>query len=713
MNQDMAPLAELCRRLQGARMRAPLLVTGTAAETLMWVSERVLPAWQSGGDGLWLSSRAPAGAWCLPSGKANHELGREAAGVVVDLFDGCSVDVIAAMAGVVRAGGLLVFLAPPLSHWPAFDDPEYARLWVEPGGAWSARRHFLTRLARRFAEDDRLVRLDATGLRIPPFASLEPARPLQPDGAGCLTWGQRQVVDALVDWAQRGPVPPLVVQADRGRGKSAALGLAARQLVGRGMKILVTAPRPEAAHSLLHHAGETPLSFYAPDRLLLERPAADLLLVDEAAALAPAMVKSLLVHWPRVVLATTVQGYEGTGQGFSTRFARHLDQHFHGWQLLTLNEPVRWAAGDPLEAFINDHLLLDACNEPEVPLPQEPLSQELLLQELQCQELTPLLADLPEARLRAAHGLLVAAHYRTRPSDLRTLLDGANMRAFIVCHQTQVVAVALVAEEGRLPAPLATDILAGKRRPRGHVLAQSLAVHLNVEAALEQPCWRIVRIAVHSRWQRRGVGHWLLQQLEQQARQEAISHLGSLFAAADDVLAFWQHAGFDAVRLGITREATSGAFPVLVCKGLSAEGHALTGQARQRFEQTFLHSLADTPEPWPSGQVMQVWQQARFAFHEPLFPADADDIRHFIAGHKTFENAAVALTRQTRIWMAAGLLQDLPPDQQQLLIGKLLQKRPWPELVEQGGFSGQKQARQRLRDAIFQLESKQPCRATL
>ena len=90
------------------------------------------------------------------------------------------------------------------------------------------------------------------------------------------------------------------------------LGLAAAQLLQRpGYRILLSAPSRKAAdqvfvqlHRLLPAAieqGETivwnssQLAFYSPDALLEQRPEADLLLIDEAAAIPTPLLQDLLL----------------------------------------------------------------------------------------------------------------------------------------------------------------------------------------------------------------------------------------------------------------------------------------------------------------------------------------------------------------------------------------------------------------------------------
>ena len=691
--------------LRKGRWRLPVVLEGSRDSCRLLARQW---AKSTPGEMLWVSDAAPDGAWTLPRGKPNHELGREADGVIFDLYAGLSVDTLAAVTGLVRAGGVLLILAPALSQWGQFDDPEYTRITVEPYGVAGVKHRFLSRLARLLEQDSRVARLNEQGVsRIPRLQQVHEADST-PDELGCIHADQRLVVDAVLRVAGGHRHRPLVVQADRGRGKSAALGIAAGQLLLQGKSVLVTAPRPESAATLMQFAhrqvGLHPdgaLDFIAPDLLVQTLPPADLLLVDEAAALSPAILETLLGHYARIVFASTVQGYEGTGQGFARRFFRQLDQKTPGWSQLTLTNPVRWGQGDPLEACINDLLLLNACDPPAVALPVK-------VDQLQWLELTGGLAE-EETLLRNVHGLLVSAHYRTRPSDLRALLDGPNIRLFALQRGNEVVAVVMVAEEGCLPAQLSDAILSGRRRPHGHVLAQSLAVHLNVAPVLMRPVWRVVRIAVHDDCRRQGLGQRCLQELERHARQESISLMGSVFAASNDVLMFWLRCGYTPVRLGVSRESTSGDYPVMVVRPLTEEGEVFCQQARERFEQTFPLGLADSPASWPVELIVSVWGQPQFPLEWLSNSGDSVDLQHFIAGHKTYENAAAAVTRYLHWWLSRHGLHDLPdPLARAVLVSKVLRKQSWPALVSQLKLQGHKQGRTLLRQAVLWLVQQEP-----
>ncbi len=93
----------------------------------------------------------------------------------------------------------------------------------------------------------------------------------------------------------------------------------------------------------------------APDALLASKEKAAWLIVDEAAAIPAPLLRQLVSRFPRTLLTTTVQGYEGTGRGFLLKFCASLPH----LQSFTLSAPIRWAAGCPLESAISQLLIFN------------------------------------------------------------------------------------------------------------------------------------------------------------------------------------------------------------------------------------------------------------------------------------------------------------------------------------------------------------------
>lgn len=154
-------------------------------------------------------------------------------------------------------------------------------------------------------------------------------------------------------------------------------------------------------------AGEA-FRFMAPDALLASGCTAGWLIVDEAAAIPGPLLRQLVSRFPRTLLTTTVQGYEGTGRGFLLKFCASF-AHLRQFSLTT---PIRWASGCPLEAAIARLLLFNDETFQHAPggdIALESVSQESWRRQ----------SALPEAMYQ----LLSGAHYRTSPLDLRRMMD--------------------------------------------------------------------------------------------------------------------------------------------------------------------------------------------------------------------------------------------------------------------------------------------------
>lgn len=551
------------------RRRAVALWQACDWHTPLWVGEKQI------GDET-IAERS-----ALPAAKARTRLGQEHGLVVFDASAGFDPDALGALGGTLTAGGLLVLITP--EDWGSTPDADYRRIADYPHDPQALSAHYLARLARLLARDAGVMAWTACAAapRLPRLPAMPETAPA-PDDPDCVTPDQARAVAKLTRLKRR---RPLVITADRGRGKSAALGIACARLLAAGVaRIVVTAPRPEAATALFAHAraltGERSpaLEFIAPDALTAKVEEGTLggdgsyLMVDEAAAIPPALLGRWLAAFPRIAFATTVHGYEGSGRGFALRFRERLDRQTPGWQALELETPVRFAPGDPLEATLNRLLLLKA----EPPMPDAGAGQGVSWLERDA-----LAADEPV--LEALFGLLVQSHYRTTPGDVRQLLDGPATRIGVLGEARAPAGIVVMREEGGFEAALTEQVARGERRPQGHLLAQSLAAHAGSRCALTARWQRITRVAVHPESRRQGAGSELLRHAKSAAQNSGVDLLGATFGAEAGLVAFWRAAGFTPVRLGISRDTTTGEYALMMAQALTPRAEAVLASLTHRF----------------------------------------------------------------------------------------------------------------------------------
>ncbi len=496
---------------------------------------------------VWITT-APGIAGALPANKAHTLLGQETGALVFDAHSGFDVNAFAAVSGTLRGGGTLYLLTPPLDTWAQFPDPDYRRFLPYPYQAGDVEGRFLQRLV---------------GMLEKGLPSIPNPSPTRDDGSYL---SQSDAIAQMVRSAV-----PIVLTADRGRGKSAALGMAASQLLAQGLRVVLTAPSRATVATVFQHADHPP-AFFAPDDLLQTLPPAEVLMVDEAAAIPVPLLLRMLQHYPRCVFSTTLHGYEGSGRGFALRFQKQLDTLAPGWQSIRLHQPIRWPENDPLEHFINQALLLDVDLASFSPCGGRAgegggCAKYHLLNRDDLTRNEPLLRQL--------FGLLVTAHYQTRPSDLRQILDAPDISIHILEQQGVIVGVALLSREGGLDADLAAAIHAGTRRPHGHPIPQTLTFHANLPTAAELVCERVMRIAVHPARQHQGLGTQLLEHLLAFAAQNAADYLGVSYAMTPELMRFWKRAGFLIARVGHRKDAASGSRSVVQVKALTPRATVL------------------------------------------------------------------------------------------------------------------------------------------
>ena len=273
---------------------------------------------------------------------------------------------------------------------------------------------------------------------------------------------------------------------------------------------------------------------------------AELVVIDEAAAIPLPLVKNLLGPY-LVFMASTINGYEGTGRSLSlklisqlrqqsTSFAgnnveirKQLQQSASGKQLheLQLNESIRYASGDPIEKWLNDLLCLNCC---QLDASGNPLLTRSVSGGGGCPvpdacELFYVNRDtlfsyhkVSELFLQRLMALYVASHYKNTPNDLQMLSDAPAHHIFCLLgpfgaadasHMSalpEVLCVVQVCLEGEISAESVQDNLQRGKRASGDLIPWTVSQQFQDNDFPKLAGARIVRIATHPDYQGMGYG---------------------------------------------------------------------------------------------------------------------------------------------------------------------------------------------------------------
>ena len=506
------------------------------------------------GDWLWISPQPDAENHCSPSALQTL-LGREFRHAVFDARYGFDAAAFAALSGTLKAGSWLVLLLPVWDEWENQPDADSLRWSDCPDPI--ATPHFVQHFKRVLtANNDAILWRQNQPFSLAHFTPRTDWHP----ATGAPQPEQQQLLQQLLT------MPPGVaaVTAARGRGKSALAGQLISRIAGSA---IVTAPAKAATDVLAQFAGEK-FRFIAPDALLASDEQADWLVVDEAAAIPAPLLHQLVSRFPRTLLTTTVQGYEGTGRGFLLKFCARFP-HLHRFEL---QQPIRWAQGCPLEKMVSEALVFDDENFTHTP--QGNIVISAFEQTLWRSE--------PETPLKV-YQLLSGAHYRTSPLDLRRMMDAPGQHFLQAAGENEIAGALCLVDEGGLSQELSQAVWAGYRRPRGNLVAQSLAAHGSNPLAATLRGRRVSRIAVHPARQREGTGRQLIAGALQYIHD--LDYLSVSFGYTEELWRFWQRCGFVLVRMGNHREASSGCYTAMALLPMSDAGKQLAEREHYRLRR--------------------------------------------------------------------------------------------------------------------------------
>ncbi|KAL4931727.1 ribosome biosynthesis protein KRE33 [Aspergillus undulatus] len=393
-------------------------------------------------------------------------------------------------------------------------------------------------------------------------------------------------VDAIAEKTLRSTV---TLTAARGRGKSAALGVAIAAAIAYGYSnVFITSPSPENLKTLFEfifkgfdalgyadHADYTILQSTNPDfnkaivRVNIHRQhrqtiqyiqpqdahvlgQAELLVIDEAAAIPLPLVRKLMGSY-LVFMASTINGYEGTGRSLSLKLIQQLREQSRGGvkiagqddtdvasratgkiekssdkglggrslREITLSEPIRYAPGDSVEKWLNKVLCLDAT------LPKSRMNTQGCPHPSQCQLLQvnrdTLFSFHPvsEKFLQQMMALYVASHYKNTPNDLQLMSDAPAHQLFVLvppidedaAKLPEPLCVIQVALEGRISRQSVLNSLSRGQRAGGDLIPWLVSQQFQDEDFAGLSGARVVRIATNPEYLSMGYGSRALELL--------------------------------------------------------------------------------------------------------------------------------------------------------------------------------------------------------
>ncbi|KAL6077347.1 N-acetyltransferase 10 [Balamuthia mandrillaris] len=365
----------------------------------------------------------------------------------------------------------------------------------------------------------------------------------------------------------------VAITAARGRGKSAALGLSIAAAVASGYSnIFVTSPSPENLKTLfefvfigfdcleyqehidyeivqstnpefnkavvrvnIFRSHRQTIQFIHPqDHSKLGQ--AELVVIDEAAAIPLPYVKQLVGPY-LLFMASTVNGYEGTGRSLSLKLIKQMrDQSRSSGSTsgralreLTMQVPIRYANGDPIEKWLNELLCLDASVVPKAPTGC-PHPSECQLYYVNRDTLFSY-HKASESFLQRMMALYVSSHYKNSPNDLLLMSDAPAHHLFVLLgpvDETQntlpeVLTVIQVCLEGELTKQVVMESLARGEKAAGDLIPWTLSQQFQDEGFPSLSGARVVRIATHPDYQRMGYGIRALELLKKYYQGEITS----------------------------------------------------------------------------------------------------------------------------------------------------------------------------------------------
>lgn len=588
------------------------------------------------------------------------------------VFDSLNMDTLLRLSGMLAAGGSLLALASGTGD-------RYEGFLKEKAASYGFR--VITRDTESAAE------LTEAGEFIKEFfcraAGNEPRKTVFTGAGSCSGWNDCELSPEQQDFYFRvtadycfRPSFRIFLTGPRGSGKTLTVRRILAKLTEEPGKEVSSGRAPQCPQKcaqkrpgILFGASGVLNKNYDPDKLVLVtrenmrklRDQVSFLMIEEALMLPVAMLREALELYPRVLMVSTGDGYEGSGQGFRNIVIKDLHA-----DVFEFTKRYRYCY-DRLSDFLKEALFLpDFIARSSIADPENGsgsgnnsrrVKKAVLYRKLDaagahrekqgrlmyaCCHFAALL-DVPETLWEVSE-IIHRNHYETSPQDLARWLRDPEARVLLLYEdggddsnddgewknerengkdegddETGLCSILVFREEGGLTGDLAAAVFNGERQPPGNLLPQTLMAHAGIAGAGLLRYLRAERIITRPELRRRKYGSRLLHYLKEQRAvfcPDTIDFIGAAFAFKPDTYAFWKANGFLLVHAGITKDAASGMASAICLWGCHRYSRISAGIMAEKFRRNlplreiryplpaWWHAAAVAPETFfSSGEI--------------------------------------------------------------------------------------------------------------
>lgn len=659
--------------------------------------------------------------------ESNKTLGQTYDDLILDLTEGFHPNDLGILAETVREGGVIIALSQPVKAWESLRGRWHEDLVSEPYTVEDVTPRFYSRFMKKTLSAEGIIVFDADRrkvIRKYEFRKkFEPREEiLIPDEKKeikrklyklCATQDQVRVLQLFESFFEKEKEKKaVVITANRGRGKTAVLGIVTPYIISRlertlkrPVRILVVAPNPQSVQTYFDFlkkalvrqgmknfsekkSGDMTtvinsrfarVEYAVPARAMVEGEFSDVVIIDEAAGIDVPVLFRIVENVRYAIFSTTVHGYEGTGRGFAIRFLRRMEEDENTEvDRIELREPIRYGLGDPIEEWLYDVLLLNA--QP-AEIDEEDI-ESVERGELEFEELDKDMLIENDELLREFFGIYVLAHYRNRPSDLVILLDMPNHIPLRVKVNGKTVCALHVAIEGGMD-DVTIKKLAEGYKPKGQIIPDLILKHYWDYEFPKLKGVRIVRIATHPSLMDMGIGSFALKMLVKWVAERDMDWAGSGFGVSPELLRFWTKNGFVPVHITPQRNEVSGEYTVIVLKALKMHIESRVEMINSEFVRRVIEYLGDELRDIEIETAMRLLASLKRDINVPqpeYTRVERRRMMKYFQGHSLFEYVSDIARPLVRYHYSKTGRADLDEKEERVLVAKCLMMKAWKEV---------------------------------